>query len=157
MLVEALIPDMSANRKSLERVMSADIAVAAHNIETEESDFFSADEPVPGIGADKKISELLFSLDARDATEVLEFSGKFYIIQVKDKKESRLPDFDEVKDRVRRDYVSHLALLKAKAAAESHLQALRDDTEFVRTTMAGQIESHPHGVTITKEAPNYTR
>lgn len=37
------------------------------------------------------------------------------------------------------------------------LQALRDDTEFVRTTVAGQIESHPHGVTITKEAPNYTR
>ena len=37
------------------------------------------------------------------------------------------------------------------------LEALRTDTEFIRLTMAGLIESHPHDVTITKEAPNYTR
>jgi len=37
------------------------------------------------------------------------------------------------------------------------LRALRDDTEFVRLTVAGQIEGHPHDVTITKEAPNYSR
>ena len=37
------------------------------------------------------------------------------------------------------------------------LAALRSDTEFIRVTMAGLIESHPHDVTITKEAPNYTR
>jgi IMP dehydrogenase len=37
------------------------------------------------------------------------------------------------------------------------LEALRTETEFIRVTMAGLIESHPHDVTITKEAPNYTR
>ncbi|HJU85815.1 MAG TPA: IMP dehydrogenase [Gemmatimonadota bacterium] len=37
------------------------------------------------------------------------------------------------------------------------LAALRADTEFIRVTVAGLIESHPHDVTITKEAPNYTR
>ena len=36
------------------------------------------------------------------------------------------------------------------------LEALRTQTEFIQVTMAGLIESHPH-VTITKEAPNYTR
>lgn len=35
------------------------------------------------------------------------------------------------------------------------LQALRDTARFVRITGASLIESHPHGVTITKEAPNY--
>jgi IMP dehydrogenase len=35
------------------------------------------------------------------------------------------------------------------------LQALRDHAQFVRITGASLIESHPHGVTITKEAPNY--
>ncbi|MBP7805159.1 MAG: IMP dehydrogenase [Candidatus Pacebacteria bacterium] len=29
--------------------------------------------------------------------------------------------------------------------------------EFVQITQAGQKESHPHDITITKEAPNYTR
>jgi IMP dehydrogenase len=37
------------------------------------------------------------------------------------------------------------------------LAALRSDTEFVVITMAGLIEGHPHDVTITKEAPNYSR
>jgi IMP dehydrogenase len=37
------------------------------------------------------------------------------------------------------------------------LAALARDTEFVRVTMAGLLEGHPHDVAITKEAPNYTR
>ncbi|ACO45465.1 IMP dehydrogenase [Deinococcus deserti] len=35
------------------------------------------------------------------------------------------------------------------------LQTLRDTAQFVRITGASLIESHPHGVTITREAPNY--
>ena len=31
------------------------------------------------------------------------------------------------------------------------------DAKFVRITSAGVAENHPHDVTITKEAPNYTR
>src|ERR687888_1571001 len=36
------------------------------------------------------------------------------------------------------------------------IDELRVDTEFVRITMAGLRESHPHDVTITREAPNYS-
>lgn len=36
-----------------------------------------------------------------------------------------------------------------------NLETLRDTAQFVRITGASLIESHPHGVTITKEAPNY--
>ncbi len=35
------------------------------------------------------------------------------------------------------------------------IAALRRDARFIRITMAGQIESHPHDITVTKEAPNY--
>jgi len=31
------------------------------------------------------------------------------------------------------------------------------EARFVRITNSGIRESHPHGITITKEAPNYTR
>jgi IMP dehydrogenase/GMP reductase len=37
------------------------------------------------------------------------------------------------------------------------IEALRRDGRFIRVTMASLIESHPHDVTITKEAPNYER
>jgi IMP dehydrogenase len=36
------------------------------------------------------------------------------------------------------------------------IEELRGDTEFVRITSAGLRESHPHDVTITREAPNYS-
>ena len=37
------------------------------------------------------------------------------------------------------------------------LKALRDEAQFIRMSGAGLIESHPHDVNITKEAPNYSR
>jgi IMP dehydrogenase len=36
------------------------------------------------------------------------------------------------------------------------LEQLRSDTEFIRISTAGLRESHPHDVTITREAPNYS-
>lgn len=35
------------------------------------------------------------------------------------------------------------------------IQAMNDDAQFVQITSAGLIESHPHDVQITKNAPNY--
>jgi IMP dehydrogenase len=37
------------------------------------------------------------------------------------------------------------------------IEALRRDARFTRISMASLVESHPHDVTITKEAPNYER
>jgi IMP dehydrogenase len=39
----------------------------------------------------------------------------------------------------------------------SNLAALRERARFVRVSPAGASESHPHGVGITREAPNYQR
>ncbi|WP_270182964.1 IMP dehydrogenase [Alkalihalobacillus sp. CinArs1] len=36
------------------------------------------------------------------------------------------------------------------------LEALREESQFVRITGAGLRESHPHDVQVTKEAPNYS-
>jgi IMP dehydrogenase len=36
------------------------------------------------------------------------------------------------------------------------IEALRTDSQFIRITSAGLRESHPHDVTITREAPNYS-
>lgn len=38
----------------------------------------------------------------------------------------------------------------------ANIEALRTQTHFMRITAAGLRESHPHNVTITKEAPNYS-
>ena len=42
-------------------------------------------------------------------------------------------------------------------AGTKDVEALRCESRLIRITMAGQIESHPHDVMVTKEAPNYER
>jgi IMP dehydrogenase len=42
-------------------------------------------------------------------------------------------------------------------AGAAALEDLRTQTRLTRITNAGLIESHPHDVTITREAPNYQR
>ncbi len=37
------------------------------------------------------------------------------------------------------------------------IQTLKDSAQFVQITSSGVMESHPHSVSITKEAPNYSR
>lgn len=37
------------------------------------------------------------------------------------------------------------------------IATLKENGQFVQITSSGVMESHPHGVTITKEAPNYSR
>jgi len=37
------------------------------------------------------------------------------------------------------------------------IEALKENAKFVKITASGIKESHPHNVTITKEAPNYSR
>ncbi|MGD0582078.1 MAG: IMP dehydrogenase [Bacteroidales bacterium] len=38
-----------------------------------------------------------------------------------------------------------------------NIEVLKKEARFVRVTNSGIIESHPHDVTITREAPNYSR
>ena len=42
-------------------------------------------------------------------------------------------------------------------AGAANLHQLRENTRLVRITNAGLLESHPHSITITREAPNYQR
>ena len=36
-----------------------------------------------------------------------------------------------------------------------NIQKFKNNTKFVRITQAGLSESHVHGVSITRESPNY--
>ena len=38
-----------------------------------------------------------------------------------------------------------------------NIKTLQEKSKFVKITSSGIVESHPHGINITKEAPNYSR
>ena len=51
--------------------------------------------------------------------------------------------------------VSALAEENAVRSRERQVQELREKGRFVKVSLAGLSEAHPHDVKIMKEAPNY--
>lgn len=99
---------------------------AEHDLKVAETDYFSQNEPIPGVGGnDEKLRESLFSLEKKETSELIELKGKFYVFQVADKKASYLPEMKEVIDKVNKDVAAYLATKEAEAAAESYLAELQ--------------------------------
>jgi peptidyl-prolyl cis-trans isomerase D len=103
---------------------------ARHKVPVKQSGYFSSSESIPDIGGDDKLRKSIFSFEKNDVSEVLEFKGKFHIIQVIDKKPSHLPELKDVEAKVKKDFSSHLATLKAKSVAEDYLAELRSGRDW---------------------------
>ena len=101
-----------------------------HKVPVKQSGYFSSNENIPDIGGDDKLRKSIFSFEKNDVSEVLEFKGKFYIVQVVEKKPSHLPELKEVEERVKKDFTSHLATLEAKSAAEAYLAELKGGKDW---------------------------
>ncbi len=96
-----------------------------HQVPVKQSDFFTSNETIPGIGDDPGIKNNIFSLEKDDISELLEFNDKYYIVQVIDKKASYLPELKDVEEEVTKNFASYLATREARAAAEKYLEELK--------------------------------
>jgi peptidyl-prolyl cis-trans isomerase D len=103
---------------------------AENDIPVISTEYFSREDPIPYIQGDEKLRKLIFSLQNKKISEVIEFDDDFYIIQVMDRKPSYLPEMDKVTDQVEADYKDHLATMEGKSAAESYLEKLRQGNEW---------------------------
>jgi len=125
-----------ANEKGLSLIdqMPYDVDLArhagSHNAPVGSTGYFSQDEPIQDITGDQKLRQSIFSLEKGDISELVEFDGKFFIIQIVDKKPSYLPEIEEVSDLVKEDYAQHLANIETKAAAEDYLAKLKDGKDW---------------------------
>ena len=67
--------------------------------------------------------------------------------------------FSGLKDKAAKDVAekikSQLEAKKDDPKIQQFLKELQEKAQFVKITGSGLIESHPHDVAITKEAPNY--
>jgi peptidyl-prolyl cis-trans isomerase D len=106
-----------------------------------ETDYFSQKDPIPGIEGDERLKQTLFSLKEDEVSEVMEVQSKFYIIQVTGRKPSALPDFQEVSDRVKTDYTSHLAMQEAKSTAEQFLAKLKEGKDWTALSKEAHVET----------------
>jgi peptidyl-prolyl cis-trans isomerase D len=112
-----------------------------NKVPARETEYFSQRDAIPEIGNDEKLRQTLFSMERDEPSELVEAGGKFYVFQVKDKKPSVIPTLDEVKDKVREDYISFLASQMAKSAAEEYLKKLKEGKDWAALAKESGLEA----------------
>lgn len=88
------------------------------NLEIKETGLFSAAESIPEIGWNFQFLKTAFSLQEDEESEITEMPDGYYILKLKERKSSYIPEFNDTKDRVKQAYVAKeaVALANNKAA-----------------------------------------
>ncbi len=87
-------------------------------LEAKESGFFSQDAPNLNLGWSFELLQEIFKLPPKAISAPIATDEGYYIVRIKEKRESRLPEFDDVKDQV----IEQVQLTKAKQMAKAKTQ-----------------------------------
>jgi peptidyl-prolyl cis-trans isomerase D len=87
--------------------------------------FFKEGDEIPDVGRSPLFSSSAFSLRVGEISPVVEVPPNFYILKLVNKKDSRLPSLNEVKEEVTRRVIEAKAEEKARQTAEQLLNQMR--------------------------------
>lgn len=94
---------------------------AARGLKVVESEFFTRDQPIPGLGPAPAVANAAFELEPGAVSDALRTPNGFVVFTVTGTEPSRLPDLEEVRTRVeadlRRERTQALAAERAAAVA----------------------------------------
>lgn len=105
-------------------------AAARTGNEVKETDWFTRSGPGEGVEEPGRFAAAAFGVDPGDISEVLELGGGYYVLQLVEKKEAEVPDFEAVKDRVREDRIEALKREKAREDAQQVLDRLASGEDW---------------------------
>ena len=105
-------------------------AAAAEHLRTKEAGPFAANAPIPGLGSPPDMNKALFSLQVRDISRPLAVGQDQIVAQIVEIEESRLPEFDEAKEKVTRDWVAEESKRLARQRTEEVLKVARQDGDL---------------------------
>jgi len=100
-------------------------AAAELGLEAISSESFSENDPIPGIGWAPRITSLIARIDTGDLLEPIQMDDNYYIIKLTQKKLPFIPDYDSVKEEVRKAYVLDASQKLAKRMIEESMEELR--------------------------------
>jgi peptidyl-prolyl cis-trans isomerase D len=86
---------------------------------------FKEGDEIPDIGKNPAFYSSAFSLKLGEISPVVNIPPNFYILKLVNKKDSRIPPLDEVKEEVRRKVIGTKAEEKARQVAEDLLNQIR--------------------------------
>jgi len=96
--------------------------------------FFKESDEIPEIGRNPSFYSNAFSLKVGEISTVVSIPPNFYLLKLIDKKESRIPPLDEVKNRVHQKVIELKTEEKARQVSEDLLNQIRSGKEIKEVT-----------------------
>ncbi|RLB85456.1 MAG: peptidyl-prolyl cis-trans isomerase [Deltaproteobacteria bacterium] len=100
-------------------------AAEERNLKILTTEFFTQKGPEKDIKDRAKFASVAFNLEVMEISDIQEFGGEYYILQVIDKIPPKIPELDTVKQEVEADLVKQRQEAKAQKDANAYLSALK--------------------------------
>jgi peptidyl-prolyl cis-trans isomerase D len=101
------------------------------NLKILTTDFFTKKGPEKGIKNPAEFASAAFNLTVMEITDIQEFEDGYYILQVIEKIPQKIPELNQVKEKVRVDVIRETREAKAKEDATTFLAALKSGKSMV--------------------------
>jgi len=92
-------------RETISKGTSFDEAAAANSIETAETGFFKWNDYIPKVGKNIDFTSAAFSLGKGEASDIIETSNGFFVLEVLDKQDADPKAFEEAKESLKNTYM----------------------------------------------------
>ncbi len=100
------------------------------NVSIKTTGFFKEGDEVPEFGRDPNFYSSAFSLKVGEISPVLNVGPNYFVLKLVDKKESRIPPLEEVKEEVTRKLLAKKAEEKARQVADDLLKKLLEGKDI---------------------------
>jgi len=110
----------------LQKNRNLDKAAAQAGLSLKETGFFAQTDPIPGIGWSPEIVILISKLKKGEVSGPLHLDKNYYILRLKDRKEAYVPDFNNIKEKVREVMVKDASAKKARARIQDCYKGLKE-------------------------------
>ncbi|HBO84642.1 MAG: hypothetical protein A2073_01355 [Deltaproteobacteria bacterium GWC2_42_11] len=165
-------------KKDIDKGESLNDAAAGKGIKVRETGYFSADDKGNEITLNEDLNRAVFSLKKGETSQVLDGKDGYYIVNIIDRTDSRIPSYEDVSKDIKDVITRQKAVEMAKNAAEEFLKNTQNASEdFAKlaekngysTGETGMfslndgivpkigISANPDMFNITKESPYYPR
>ncbi len=129
-----------ALEKEVQSPADLDRAAKTHGLTVQESDFFTRDEPISGLGPSPQAAAEAFALNQGQVSGAVRVSRGYAFFTVTDKQAPRLPALEEVKEKVREDVVKEKAKELARQKAASVAASIKNAADFEKAAKAAGAE-----------------
>jgi len=96
-----------------------------HNFTVHTTNFFTEKQPVKGVKDGFKFTAAAFNLELMEISDIQDLGDGYYIIQIIEKFDEKIPDLKDVKEKVKADLTKEKRDQKAKEDANAFLKALK--------------------------------